>query len=97
MNTPNNPNNQPTNSHKGDTMNDNNTQPRALWTRTDGSTTEGPADEMMRAYAAAGFAGTLQPIEPQVAADTVPRAVRRASVGGFAGRCRRARRYLERR
>ena len=76
MNTPNNPNNQPTNNqHKGDTMNDSNTQPRALWTRTDGTTTEGPADEMMRAYAAAGFSGTLQPIEPgrsQLDALTLP-------------------------
>ena len=56
---------QPTNNpQEGKTMEDKNNTRRALWTRIDGSTTEGPADEMMQLYAASGFSGSLQAIEP---------------------------------
>lgn len=41
---------------------DTNDTPRARWTRTDGSTVEGPAADLMRDYAAAGFAGRLVPV-----------------------------------
>lgn len=45
--------------------NTNNTAaPLARWIRTDGSTVEGPAQDLMRDYAAAGFAGRLVAVEP---------------------------------
>jgi hypothetical protein len=44
----------------------NNAAPLARWTRPDGSTVEGPAQDLMRDYAAAGFAGRL------VAVDAAP-------------------------
>jgi len=65
------PTNQPTNQPNEGNMENNNNNPqpqapppRAIWTRTDGTTTEGPADELMRAYAASGYAGSLAPVEP---------------------------------
>ena len=45
-------------------MEDTNETRRAIWTREDGTWTEGPADDMMRAYAASGFAGRLRAVEP---------------------------------
>lgn len=45
-------------------MTDSNQERRAIWTRTDGTTTEGPADEMMRRYHDSGFEGSLKPAEP---------------------------------
>jgi len=45
-------------------MEDKNETRRARWTREDGTWTEGPANDMMRAYHASGFAGHLQAIEP---------------------------------
>jgi hypothetical protein len=62
------PTNQPTNP-QGENMTDNNETRRAIWTRTDGTTTEGPADEMMRRYAASGFAGSLAAVEPGQSAE----------------------------
>ena len=56
-------------------MKDDTKNRRALWTRADGTTTEGPADEMMRQYYASGCDGSLQPIEPgqsQLDALTLP-------------------------
>lgn len=44
--------------------NDTNNAPRARWTRTDGTVVEGPAQDLMRDYAAAGFAGRLVAVEP---------------------------------
>ena len=44
-------------------MEDKNDNRRARWTRDNGTWTEGPADEMMRLYAASDFVGRLQPIE----------------------------------
>ena len=57
-------NNQPTNDPQGGNMEAKNDNRRARWTREDGTWTEGPADEMMQRYAASGFAGSLQAIEP---------------------------------
>jgi len=37
---------------------------RAIWTKPDGNKVEGPASELMEAYAMAGFAGRLDPAEP---------------------------------
>ena len=41
----------------------NNAAPLARWIRTDGSTVEGPAQDLMRDYAAAGFAGRLVAVD----------------------------------
>lgn len=50
---------------------DNTPAPLARWTRTDGTVTEGPAPEMMRAFAAAGFAGRLVPVDAAPVAPVV--------------------------
>ena len=41
---------------------------RLRWRSADGGVTEGPREEVMRAYALAGFAGSLEPIEVSPAA-----------------------------
>jgi len=54
-------------------MNADNAAPLARWTRLDGTVSEGPAPEMMRAYAAAGFAGRLVPVTaPEAALVSAP-------------------------
>jgi len=46
-----------------DTTSDTTTLPeRLIWRQSDGTTTSGPREEIMRAYAAAGFTGTLVPV-----------------------------------
>ena len=43
-----------------------NAAPLARWTRADGSTVEGPAADLMKQYAAAGFTGRLVPVTAAV-------------------------------
>lgn len=43
-----------------------------VWRRINGETTEGPREEIMRAYAQAGFVGTLIPVAEPAPASTVP-------------------------
>ncbi|MEY4089049.1 MAG: hypothetical protein RJB55_1320 [Verrucomicrobiota bacterium] len=49
-----------------------NTAPLARWIKIDGSTVEGPAQDLMKAFAEAGFAGRLVPVTevPRLAAVT---------------------------
>jgi hypothetical protein len=62
--------------------------PLARWTRTDGSVVEGPAQDLMAAYAAAGFAGRLVAVEPTAPA-AAPVAALRPGVDVDAAAARR--------